>query len=100
MDSQGVRQLQERWEQLYRDISRSHQRMEKEEPATYLKGFQEAPPGWAFPPEPLLNSCRSFLIQSDNPDEKKAFIILSRMRPWKLEFEPLYLHYGGAFIYP
>jgi len=100
LDSQGARHLQERWERLYQGISSSHQRMEKAEPVTYLQGFQKVAPGWSFPPEPLVNSCRSFLLQPENPDEKKAFIILSRMRPWKLEFEPLYIQYGGAFIYP
>jgi len=88
------------WSRLYEDIRRSHRDMSSEEPVTYVKGVEEIAPGWEFPPGKLLNSYRSLLLQSENPDEKKSFIILSQMRPWKLDFEPLYVSYGGAFIYP
>ena len=88
------------WERLYEGIRRSHEEMRREEPATEVRGVEEIAPGWSFPPGKLINSYRSLLIQSENPDEKKSFIILSQMRPWKLEFEPLYMEYGGAFIYP
>ena len=95
-----AQKLTEHWAKLYKDIRQSHQEMRKEEPVTYVKGREAVAPGWDFPPEPLINSYRSLLTQSANPDEKKSFIILSQMRPWKLEFKPLYAHYGGAFIYP
>ncbi|OGR82378.1 MAG: hypothetical protein A3J74_02880 [Elusimicrobia bacterium RIFCSPHIGHO2_02_FULL_57_9] len=95
-----AQKLTEHWAKLYKDIRQSHQEMRKEEPVTYVKGREAVAPGWDFPPEPLINSYRSLLTQSANPDEKKSFIILSQMRPWELEFKPLYAHYGGAFIYP
>ncbi len=95
-----AQELEDRWSALYADLRRSHEEMRREEPVTRLQGFQEIAPGWTSPPQPLINSYRSFLLQADNPDEKKSFIILSQMRPWKLEFQPLYIQYGGAFIYP
>lgn len=90
----------EHWARLYEDIRKSHQEMRREEPVAYVKGLDEIAPGWSFPPDSLVNSYRSLLTQSANPDEKKSFIILSQMRPWKMEFKPLYAQYGGAFIYP
>lgn len=88
------------WTKLYQDIERSHEELQKEEPVTYVKGVEEYPPGWDFPPGKLANAYRSLLLQSENPDEKKNFIILGQMRPWRLEFKPLYIAYGGAYIYP
>ncbi|MHB2025237.1 MAG: ArnT family glycosyltransferase [Elusimicrobiota bacterium] len=92
--------LAKSWQRLYRKIHQSHQDMASEEPITYVRGVVSIPPGWILPPPALINSCRSFLLQSENPDEKKSFIILSQMRPWRLDFEPLYAVYGGAFTYP
>lgn len=80
-----ARDLAERWSQLYRDIEDSHRRLAPDE---------------AQAADPLLASRRSYLLHTENPDEKKSFIVLSRMRPWKLDFQPLYAQYGGGFIYP
>lgn len=80
-----ARELAERWAKLYRDIEDSHKRLAPEE---------------AQAADPMLASRRSYLLHTENPDEKKSFIVLSRMRPWKLEFQPLYAQYGGGFIYP
>lgn len=92
--------ITEHWKQLYEDIKKSHTQLRSEEPVTYVKGVEEIAPGWTFPPDALLNSFRSILLRSESPDEQKVFVVLAQMRPWKLEFKPLYLHYGGAFIYP
>lgn len=92
--------LADAWRTLYAEIDRSHAELRAEEPRTSVVGRVEVPAGWTFPPDALLNSARSLLTQSINPDEKKSFIILGRMRPWKLDFEPLYAQYGGAFVYP
>ncbi|MEK7388360.1 MAG: glycosyltransferase family 39 protein [Elusimicrobiota bacterium] len=92
--------LADSWRRLYEGIRLSHETLQAEEPVTYVQGLVTVAPGWTFPPEPLINSARSLMTQSESPDEKKSFIILSRMRPWKLQFEPLYAQYGGAFIYP
>lgn len=92
--------LADAWRALYREIAAAHKEMRPDEPHMSAVGVVEIGPDWTFPPEPLLNSARSLLTQSVNPDEKKAFIILSLMRPWRLKFEPLYAQYGGAFIYP
>lgn len=99
-DPATAQKLADGWARLYAGIRRSHDERQKEEPVTYLQGFLDIPPGWTWPPDPLVNSLRSFLLQSVSPDEKKSFIILSQMRPWKLDFKPLYIQYGGAFIYP
>ena len=95
-----AQKLAESWRRLYEAIQKSHEQLKAEEPVTYVQGLVSVPPGWTFPPDPLINSARSLITQTESPDEKKSFIILSRMRPWKLEFEPLYAQYGGAFIYP
>ena len=92
--------LADAWRALYRDIERAHAEMRADEPHTGVSGVVEVAPGWTFPPDALINPARALLTQSVNPDEKKSFIILARMRPWRLEFEPLYVQYGGAFIYP
>lgn len=91
--------LADAWHRLYAEIRRSHEMLE-DEPVTYATGVVEVPPGWELPPDALTNSVRSMMLQSDHPDEKKSFIIMSSMRPWKLDFKPLYVFYGGAFIYP
>lgn len=100
LSRESAQRLSDAWAKLYAEIERSHERLDAEEPVTYLKGAAQFPPGWDFPPGALANSWRSFMLQTVQPDEKKAFIILSRMRPWRLEFEPLYAQYGGAFVYP
>ncbi|MDE2489460.1 MAG: glycosyltransferase family 39 protein [Elusimicrobia bacterium] len=87
------------WRALYRKIRAAHRAMGKE-PATYARDVVEIPAGWTRIPAPLLDSYRSLLTQSTNPDEKKSFIILSQMRPWKLDFNILYIEYAGGYIYP
>ena len=88
------------WAKLYAGIKAAHETPGAEEPVAYAVGLERVPAGWDFPPAKLLNSYRSMLLQTGHPDEKKSFIILSQMRPWRLEFKPLYVQYGGAFIYP
>jgi hypothetical protein len=95
-----ARRLADRWAQLYSALRRSHEGMSAEEPVTYVRGVETIPAGWTQAPDSLLNSHRALLLQSENPDEKKSFIILSQMRPWKLDFQPLYVVYPGAYIYP
>jgi len=95
-----AQKLADGWRRLYQGIEETHRELQSEEPVTYVQGVEEIPPGWTWPPEKLANSYRSLLLRSENPDEQKSFVSLSRMRPWRLEFKPLYLHYGGGFIYP
>ncbi|HVC09007.1 MAG TPA: hypothetical protein VNH15_03605 [Elusimicrobiota bacterium] len=92
--------MAEKWRSLYKKIKVSHADLSSEEPVTYAVSRVVFKPGWKTIPNLLIDSCRSFLLQSLDPDEKKAFIILAQMRPWKLKFEPLYIQYGGAFVYP
>ncbi|MFA6003304.1 MAG: hypothetical protein WC881_04475 [Elusimicrobiota bacterium] len=100
LSEDAARRLAESWQRLYTEVRRAHEEMLPAEPVTYARGLEVTAPGWTFPPDNLVGSVRSLLLQSENPDEKKAFIILSQMRPGKLEFRPLYVQYGGAFIYP
>jgi dolichol-phosphate mannosyltransferase len=95
-----ARSLADSWRRLYKEIRASHREMRADEPRTGVSGAVRIPPGWTFPPDPLVNAARAQLTQSVNPDEKKAFIILSQMRPGRGDFEPLYAEYGGAFVYP
>jgi 4-amino-4-deoxy-L-arabinose transferase-like glycosyltransferase len=95
-----ARRLTDSWNRLYQGIALAHERRSADEPRTSVAGVVEIAPGWKFPPESLVPAARALLTQSVNPDEKKTFIVLARMRPWKLDFEPLYAQYGGAFVYP
>lgn len=95
-----ARGLADSWRRLYQEIKKSHDEMRADEPRTSVSGVVEIAPGWTSPPDELVNAARALLTQTVNPDEKKSFIILSQMRPWRLEFKPLYAQYGGAFIYP
>ncbi|MCX5797435.1 MAG: glycosyltransferase [Elusimicrobia bacterium] len=99
-DPDTARKLKESWQSLYQGIERTHQEVKGEEPVTRVQGVEEVPPGWTWPPDKLVNSYRSLLVRSENPDEQKAYTVLARMRPWRLELEPLYLQYGGSFVYP
>lgn len=100
MTPETAKRFADEWARLYESIERAHGTIGQEEPITYVQDVETVAPGWSFPPPNLLNSYRSLLLQSENPDEKKSFIILGRMRPWRLGFEPLYVFYGGAYIYP
>ncbi len=95
-----ARRLTESWKELYRGIWDSHRKLDSEEPVTYARGVEAVAPGWSWPPGLLANSYRSLLVRTRHPDEQKPFVVLSQMRPWRLEFQPLYVQYGGAFIYP
>ncbi|MDE2142037.1 MAG: glycosyltransferase family 39 protein [Elusimicrobia bacterium] len=99
MTPQVAQEFSDRWAKLYKEIWKAHKEL-KDEPETYVHGVEVFPPGWTFPPENLINAYRAMLLQSTNPDEKKSFIILAQMKPEKLVFKPLYIYYGGAFIYP
>ena len=65
----------------------------------HFTGVQRAAPGWTRPPLILENSVRSFYIRSAHEDEQSFLIVLSRMRPWRLELNPHLFVYGGAYIY-
>jgi dolichol-phosphate mannosyltransferase len=95
-----AQKLAESWQRLYQGIERTHLEIKGEEPVTRVQGVEEIAPGWTWPPDKLANSYRSLLLRSENPDEQKAYTVLARMRPWRLELEPLYLQYGGSFVYP
>lgn len=99
MTPETARRFTDSWKKMYEGIVSAHQGM-RDEPDVEIKGVEEVPPGWDFPPDVLINSYRSLLIQSEHPDEKKSFIILSHMHPRRLDFKPLYVFYGGSFIYP
>ena len=64
-----------------------------------ITGVQRVAPGWTRPPLILENPVRSFYIRSAHEDEQTFLIVLSRMRPWRLEMNPHIFIYGGAYIY-
>ncbi len=67
--------------------------------AAPFTGVQRVPPGWTEPPPLLQNSVRSFYLRSAHEDEQSTLIVLSRMRPWRLELNPHLFTYGGTYIY-
>lgn len=64
-----------------------------------VAGERRAAPGWTRPPALLENSVRSFYLRSAHEDEQTFMIVLSRMRPWRLQLDPKLFTYGGAYIY-
>lgn len=46
-----------------------------------------------------LAGSRSFLIRSCYPDEHQVLVVLGRMNPERLDFNPHYFLYGGIYIY-
>jgi len=90
--------LQSSWASLH-DSFGSDIMVSTESWAAPFRGVQNIPPGWTEPPPLLLNSARSFYLRSAHEDEQSFLIILSRMRPWRLELNPHLFTYGGAYVY-
>jgi len=70
-------------------------------PEAYSPGFRSmaiAEPGWKTPPPLLLNSARSFLLRSGHEDESDILFALSKVKPWKGQFNPRIYFYGGAYL--
>ncbi len=62
-------------------------------------GVERFEAGWSFPPAGLINSVRSFYTRSAHEDEQTNLLVLSRMKPRNLDFNPHFFAYGGAYIY-
>lgn len=67
---------------------------------TNFSGLQKTRAGWKEPPEVLLNPVRSFYLRSAHDDEQSFLLVLSRMRPRRLDFHPRLFLYGGGYLYP
>lgn len=91
--------LKSSWQQL-------HERLGEDillSPEAYSPGFHDvavAEPGWTTPPPLLLNSARSYFLRSGHEDESDILFALSKIKPWKGEFNPRIYFYGGAYLYP
>ncbi|MCM8778070.1 MAG: glycosyltransferase family 39 protein [Candidatus Omnitrophica bacterium] len=48
----------------------------------------------------IINSCRSYLTRSAGADEQAVLVSLSKMSPSRLNFNPHFYEYGGAYLYP
>lgn len=55
--------------------------------------------GWDIPPEILWGPARAFHIRSEHEDEQTALIMISKLKPHKLELNPHMFTYGAAYIY-
>ncbi len=98
-DQAAARRLAEAWSKLYQAIERAHLERAREEPVTSIQGVREFRPGWVFPPDALVGSVRSTLLRTEDPDEQQTLAELARMRPGRGDFKPLYIHYGGSYLY-
>lgn len=47
----------------------------------------------------MLNSMRSYLLRSTDPDEQQILSSLGNMNPVKLDFDPNEYRYGGSYLY-
>ncbi len=69
----------------------------------------EKPPTESFPPTAkappeeisigMLNSMRSYLLRSSDPDEQQTLSGLANMNPLKGDFDPNEYRYGGCYYY-
>lgn len=64
-----------------------------------FSGVQRLPAGWKEPPAIMVDPVRSFYLRSAHDDEQTFLIILSRMKPLKLDLHPHMFIYGSAHIY-
>lgn len=64
-----------------------------------FRGVVKAPAGWTKPPEVLMNSVRSFHIRSAHEDEQTMLLMLSRLKPKKLQLNPHMFTYGTIHVY-
>ncbi|MEW6103095.1 MAG: glycosyltransferase family 39 protein [bacterium] len=49
--------------------------------------------------EVFINSMRGFLLQTEEPDSAKTYGAIARINPEKLDFNPNFFTYGGAYLY-
>ncbi|MBI3551234.1 MAG: glycosyltransferase family 39 protein [Elusimicrobia bacterium] len=57
-------------------------------------------PAGAAPDAILMHGYSSFMMRSVEQDEQATLNVLSRLKPWKGEFNPHFTMNGGAYIYP
>lgn len=62
-------------------------------------GVVETPAGWKTPPKPLLGSYRAFFLRSENEDEQSVMLMLSRLKPHKLQLNPHVFTYSTTHLY-
>ncbi len=66
--------------------------------------LNEGLPRWAMDarlgPEESLITLRAYLLGSEAMDERHIFHALSRMDPARLQLDPGFYVYGGAYVYP
>jgi hypothetical protein len=65
-----------------------------------LQGHVDVAAGWRQPPSVMLDPIRSFHVRSVHDDEQTLLLILGRMRPRRLQLNPHFFAYGGAYVYP
>ncbi len=97
-DSKMPENLEASWKKIYQGVKQSR-REDTDESMPSIKGVAEFKPGWRWPPGDLVHSYRSILLRSQNPDEQKTFTVLAQMNPARLSFKPIYIQYGGFFVY-
>jgi hypothetical protein len=97
-DSRMPEKLEASWKKIYRGVQKSRQE-DTDESMPRIQGAEEFKPGWVWPPGNLVHSYRSILLRSQNPDEQKTFTILAQMDPAHLKLKPIYIQYGGFFVY-
>ncbi len=97
-DSKMPEKLEQSWKKIYQGVRQSRKE-DTDESMPSVKGVEEFKPGWSWPPGELVHSYRSMLLRSQNPDEQKTFTVLAQMNPARLNFKPIYIQYGGFFVY-
>jgi hypothetical protein len=85
----------ERSPQLYQRLNEArkklYEKMDSALPGTpYEEGYSSE--------ETLLHSLSSFLVRTNDGDEKQIFVILSRLKLHPLNLDPGFYYYGGPYI--
>jgi len=90
--------LQSSWEKIHKRIGVNL--MLSRASFSALEGSRDVEPGWKTPPAVMLDSIRSFHVRTAHDDEQTLLLVLSRMRPRRLQLHPHFFAYGGAYVYP
>jgi hypothetical protein len=92
-------ELERTWHSMYERLGPNPMDNWKELTSTGFESGDVVLPGWKTPPAQMMNPTRSLYLRSSNDDEAPIMVALSRIKPWKGEFNPKIYNYGGAYFY-
>lgn len=92
-----LQRLADSWSQMHKELGEDL--LANPNSFNGVLGVVDVPAGWKTPPPPLLASYRSFYVRSENEDEQSVLLMLSRMKPHKLQMNPHVFTYSTTHLY-